>query len=116
MKLYNLGLSNFAGKCRVAIYEKGLDVELADAPGGPGSDAYKEINPTGKIPALETDHGQVILESEVINEYLEDKFQRPRCCQVTLKEGRPCGRLLVFMTCTLIRPCGRCFRSCSVRI
>lgn len=74
MKLYNLGLSNFAGKCRVAIYEKGLDVELADPPGGPGSDAYKKINPTGKIPALETDDGQVILESEVINEYLEDKF------------------------------------------
>ena len=53
MKLYNLGLSNFAGKCRVAIYEKGLEVELADPPGGPGSDAYKEINPTGKIPRSE---------------------------------------------------------------
>ncbi len=74
MKMYNLGLSNFAGKCRIVMYEKGLNVEFLDAPGGPNSEDYKKINPTGKIPALETDDGQLIAESEVINEYLEDKY------------------------------------------
>ncbi len=74
MKLYNLALSNFAAKSRIAIYEKGLNVELVDPPGGMGSADYKKINPLGKVPALVLDNGQLIAESELINEYLEDKF------------------------------------------
>ena len=73
MKLYNSNLSPFASRCRIQIYAKGLDVELVDAPGGTGSAAYKAINPTGKVPALEVD-GAVIPESEVICEFLEDRF------------------------------------------
>jgi glutathione S-transferase len=46
---------------------------LVDAPGGTGSAAYKAINPTGKVPALEV-NGAVIPESEVICEFLEDRF------------------------------------------
>ncbi len=74
MKLYNLMLSNFASKSRIAIYEKGLDVEMVDPPGGLGSADYKKINPLGKVPALDLGNGQLIAESEIINEYLEDKF------------------------------------------
>lgn len=74
MKLYNLMLSNFASKTRIAIYEKGLAVEMVDPPGGLGSAEYKKINPLGKVPALLLDNGQLIAESEIINEYLEDKF------------------------------------------
>jgi glutathione S-transferase len=74
MKLYNLALSNFATKSRIAIYEKGLNVELVDPPGGLGSADYKKVNPLGKVPALVLDNGQLIAESELINEYLEDKY------------------------------------------
>ena len=74
MKMYGYMLSNFAGKCRIAAYEKGLDMEYVDPRENPGQEEYKKINPTGKVPALETDDGQLIAESEVINEYLEDKF------------------------------------------
>jgi len=74
MKLYNLMLSNFASKSRIAIYEKGLNVELVDPPGGLGSADYKKVNPLGKVPALVLDNGQLIAESELINEYLEDKY------------------------------------------
>lgn len=78
MRLYNINLSNFASKCRIAIYEKGLDIEMAPLPGGNfKSPEYLQINPLGKVPAFETDDGQTIVESEVINEYLEDKFPRP---------------------------------------
>jgi len=77
MKLYNMNLSNFATKCRIAIYDKGLNVEMAAIPGGDLHSAeYAKINPLGKTPALEVD-GLVIPESEVINEYLEDKFPTP---------------------------------------
>lgn len=74
MKLYNLDLSNFATKTRIVLYEKGVDFEKANPPGGMGSADYKKINPLGKIPSLQLDNGQVIGESEVINEYLEDKY------------------------------------------
>jgi glutathione S-transferase len=74
MKLYSRDLSNFSGKSRIVIYEKGLNVEMVDPPGGIGSAEYKKLNALGKIPALQLDNGQVIAESEVINEYLEDKF------------------------------------------
>lgn len=73
MKMYNLMLSNFASKSRIAIYEKGLNVEFVDPPGGLGSAEYKKVNPLGKVPALDIG-GQLIAESEIINEYLEDKF------------------------------------------
>lgn len=76
MKLFNANLSPFAARCRIQIYAKGLDVEMAEPPGGLSSDAYKNVNPTGKVPALEVD-GTVIPESEVICELLEDRFPEP---------------------------------------
>jgi glutathione S-transferase len=77
MKLYTTPLSNFGNKSVIVIYEKGVDVEIVPPPGDDlKSAAYLAINPLGKIPALEAD-GQVIAESEVINEYLEDKFPNP---------------------------------------
>ncbi len=76
MKLYGLNLSNFATKSRIAVYEKGANVEIASPPGGMKSPEYLKINPLGKIPALDAD-GTIIAESEVINEYLEEKFPTP---------------------------------------
>lgn len=78
MKLYNLPLSHFASRCRIALREKGLtQVEIVLPPGdGPGSPEYRRLNPLGKVPALDVG-GRVIVESEVINEYLEDRFPEP---------------------------------------
>ena len=77
MKLYNMNLSNFASKCRLAIYEKSAPVDIVAIPDNDlKSPAYLKIYPLGKTPALEAD-GMVIGESEVINEYLEDRFPAP---------------------------------------
>jgi glutathione S-transferase len=77
MKLYNMNLSNFATKSRIAIYDKGLQIEMAAIPGNDLHSAeYAKINPLGKTPALDAD-GLIIPESETINEYLEDKFPTP---------------------------------------
>lgn len=74
MKLYNMNLSNFATKSRIVIYDKGLNIDIVQPPGGDLHSAeYQKINPLGKIPCLDAD-GMIIPESEVINEYLEDKF------------------------------------------
>jgi len=77
MKLYNMNLSNFATKCRIAIYEKGAKVDIVAIPGNDLKSAeYLKINPLGKTPSLDAD-GLIIAESETINEYLEDKFPTP---------------------------------------
>ncbi|MEZ5559716.1 MAG: glutathione S-transferase family protein [Pseudomonadales bacterium] len=79
MKLYQADLSPFASRVRMQVYAKGLDHEaitLELPPGGMGSAEFKRINPTGKIPALDTG-SRVLPESEVICEYLEDRFPQP---------------------------------------
>ena len=77
MKLYNMNLSNFASKCRIAIYDKGAKVDIVPVPGNNSkSEEYLKINPLGKVPAFDAD-GLMIAESETINEYLEDKFPTP---------------------------------------
>jgi glutathione S-transferase len=74
MKLYNMNLSNFATKSRIAVYEKNIPVEIVTVPGGNmKSPEYLKINPLGKIPCLDAD-GTIIPESEIINEYFEEKF------------------------------------------
>jgi glutathione S-transferase len=73
MKLYQSNLSNYATKNRIAIYDKGLTVDFVDPPGGLHSPEYQKINPLDKIPCLDA-NGVIIPESEIINEYLEEKF------------------------------------------
>ena len=93
MKLYNVDLSNFATKSRLVIYEKGLNIEMAPIPGsGLSSPEYAKINPLGKTPALEAD-GLLIPESEVINEYLEDKYPTPALMPKS-PEGRAKVRII----------------------
>lgn len=74
MKLYSAALSPYAARVRLAIYAKGLPVEILPPPGGLKSPEYLSINPIGKIPALVLDDGQVIPESDTIVEYLADAF------------------------------------------
>jgi glutathione S-transferase len=77
MKLYNVSTSNFAAKSRIAIYDKGLPIDIVPIPGNDlKSPEYLKINFLGKTPALDAD-GLMIPESETINEYLEDKFPAP---------------------------------------
>jgi glutathione S-transferase len=69
----------------MAIYRKGLDIEIVPPPEGWAKDAaYRAINPIGRIPALVLDDGTAIPESAVIVEYLEDRFPAP-----ALLPGRP---------------------------
>ena len=59
----------------MAIYAKGLPVEILSPPGGGlKSEEYLAINPMGKIPALVLDDGTVIPESDTIVEFLADAF------------------------------------------
>ena len=81
MKLYQTFLSPFPTRVRLVLYFKGIDVEFVEPPGIHDSwdskGNYLEVNPIGRVPALELDDGRVLPESEVICEYLEDAFPSP---------------------------------------
>ncbi len=68
LKLYGLSISNYYNIAKLALLEKGLDFE--EVPARPGSPEFLTLNPTGKIPALGTEHG-ILCESQAILVYLE---------------------------------------------
>jgi glutathione S-transferase len=76
MKLTFTQASPFARKVRIAAIELGLIdriefVPTAVAPGTP-NDEYSRIHPLKKLPALILDNGEVIVDSYVIVEYLDE--------------------------------------------
>ena len=72
MKLYNAQLSPFSARVRLALYAKGIDVDIVDGFSTPELEAELEkLNPIQKVPTLLL-NGKVMPESEVICEYLED--------------------------------------------
>ncbi|HWE44524.1 MAG TPA: glutathione S-transferase family protein [Caulobacteraceae bacterium] len=74
MQLYSANLSPYASRARLAIYAKGLPVEIQYPPGGMKSPEYLGLNPMGKVPCLHIGDGHTIPESSTILEYLEDAF------------------------------------------
>jgi len=81
MKLYQTFTSPFPTRVRLAIYVKGIDVEMIEPPGfhttTQAKGEYLRINPIGRIPTLVLDDGRALPESEVICEYLEDAYPDP---------------------------------------
>jgi len=78
MKLTFSPASPFARKVRIAAIELGLidKIELTPvtlAPGQPNAE-YSKISPLKKLPVLILDNGDVILDSYVIVEYLDEVF------------------------------------------
>ncbi|RYG05107.1 MAG: glutathione S-transferase family protein [Caulobacteraceae bacterium] len=75
MQLISLPVSPFAARVRIAIYAKGLAVAIEPPPAGwPNSPQFRDISPTGRVPALILDDGTALWESAVILETLEELF------------------------------------------
>ena len=77
MKLYSECSSPYSAPVRVAIYAKGLEIDIEPPPGGLLSAKFHAINPVGTIPCLVLEDGTSLPESAAIMEYLEDKFPKP---------------------------------------
>jgi len=75
--LYATEHSLYCAKTRILLRHKRLEFQEKPPVGGGGSDAYKQIVPSGNLPALQ--HGDLILsDSEAIAEYIEEAFPEPR--------------------------------------
>jgi glutathione S-transferase len=74
MKLYGAAASPYVTRVIMFAGLKGLELQRPPVPGGnPRSAEFHAINPIGKVPSLDLD-GDIIPESEVICEYLEDAY------------------------------------------
>ncbi|MCP4002757.1 MAG: glutathione S-transferase family protein [bacterium] len=79
LELYHNGLSSCSQKVRLVLAEKGLDWEAHDVDlmaGGQHAPDYVKLNPNHVVPTLVHD-GRAMIESTLINEYLEDAFASP---------------------------------------
>ena len=90
--LYTAERCPYAARARIALAEKGLDydaveIDLDDRPAW-----LYEKNPLGRVPVYEEDGGFVLPESEVIMEYLEERYPEPAMWPADPAE-RALGRL-----------------------
>jgi glutathione S-transferase len=85
MKLYSGDLSPYSARVRMQIYAKGLTDIVIERPASFGTPTFREHNPIGRIPVLDID-GDLMPESEVIAEYLEEVYPQPSLLGATPRE------------------------------
>ena len=101
--LYTADRCPYAARARIVLVEKGIayeavEIDLDDRPA-----LIYEKNSLGRVPVYEEDEGLVLPESEVIMEYLEERYPEPALWPADPGE-RAFGRLLVFRFDQLSKP------------
>lgn len=80
MELYTYYRSTASYRVRIALGLKGLDFQaipvnlLVPKGGANRQPQYLAINPQGRVPALRTDDGEVLVQSLAIVEYLDERY------------------------------------------
>ncbi|MFD0666139.1 maleylacetoacetate isomerase [Ramlibacter sp. MAHUQ-53] len=80
MKLYNYYRSSASFRVRIALALKGLSYDYLPvhlARGDHKLPEYQSVSPTGLVPSLVTDDGQVLGQSMAIMEYLDETHPNP---------------------------------------
>ena len=85
MKLYSADLSPYSARVRMQIYAKGITDIVFELPGNWGMPEFRERFPIGRVPVLDID-GDMMPESEVIAEYLEEIYPEPSLLGTTPRE------------------------------
>ena len=83
--LYSGDLSPYSARVRMQIYAKGISDIAIKLPPNFGTPQFREKFPIGRIPVLDVD-GDMIPESEVIAEYLEETYPKPSMLGATARE------------------------------
>jgi glutathione S-transferase len=95
LKLYDYPDCPFCQKVRVVLVEKDLEFEKIFVDlrtGAQKAPEFMRLNPYGKVPVL-VDEDEVIYDSTIINEYLEEEYPLPRLMPED-SQGRARVRLL----------------------
>ncbi len=77
MTLYSGTGCPFSQRCRVALYEKGMDFQIVDVDLFNKPEDLAVMNPYNKVPVL-VERDLILYESNIINEYIDDRFPHPQ--------------------------------------
>ena len=73
MRLYSGTSDPYSHRCRIVLFEKGMDFEVIDVDLMNKSEDVAAINPYGKVPVL-VERDLVLYEANIINEYIDERF------------------------------------------
>lgn len=76
LTIYAIPISLYCAKLRILMRHKELHWEKISPPAGYGSASYKDVVPSGNLPAL-IDGSLILSDSEAIAEYLNEKHPQP---------------------------------------
>lgn len=77
MTLYSGTTDPFSHRCRIVLYEKGMDFEVIDVDLQNKSEDIAVINPYNRVPVL-VDRDLILYEPNIINEYIDERFPHPQ--------------------------------------
>lgn len=77
MKLYSGSVDPFSHRCRIVLFEKGMDFEVIDVDLVNKAEDLAVLNPYGNVPVL-VERDLVLSEANIINEYIDERFPHPQ--------------------------------------
>lgn len=77
MTLYSTITCPFSHRCRIVLHEKDMDFQVIDVDPNSKSEDLAVMSPYGKAPVL-VERDLVLYESNIINEYIDDRFPHPQ--------------------------------------
>ena len=77
MKLYSNTTDPFSHRCRIVLFEKGMDFEVIDVDLADKSEDLSILSPYSDSPVLE-ERDLVLTDPNIINEYIDERFPHPQ--------------------------------------
>ncbi len=77
MTLYSGITCPFSQRCRIVLYEKGMDFEIIDVDVHNKPEDLAVMNPYNEVPVL-VERDLILHESNIINEYIDERFPHPQ--------------------------------------
>ncbi len=77
MRLYSGTTCPYSHRCRIVLFEKGMDFEVIDVDLMGKSEDVAAINPYNKVPVL-VERDLILSEANIINEYIDERFPHPQ--------------------------------------
>ena len=77
MRLYSGTVCPYSHRCRIVLFEKGMDFEIIDVDLMDKSDDLAMISPGNKVPVL-VERDLILTEANIINEYIDERFPHPQ--------------------------------------
>ena len=77
MTLYTGTTCPFSQRCRIVLYEKGMDFQIVDVDLYNKPEDIAVMNPYNRVPIL-VERDLILYESNIINEYIDERFPHPQ--------------------------------------